>query len=254
MRPDPVAPSPASADDGGLEPLEPIVVETIPKAGGGERALVRLCEGDARRYAVAVLDVLPEIERGLAPTVFANRAAAGMFGPVLEAWRPARARYRQALAEATSGPRPVCFLGDVSDCYGSIGPPLVGRALRSMGADPTRARRIERLLSSFDARGVRGLPVGPAPSAVLANAVLASVDEAVSRATGAPVFRWVDDVVVVGDDRRSAVEAASAFSRSLRALGLEPNPMKTRVVDGPASILLAASAAGAANGTVRGMA
>ena len=73
-------------------------------------------------------------------------------------------------------------------------------------------------------------------------------------ATGAPVFRWVDDVVVVGDDRRSAVEAASAFSPSLRALGLEPNPMKTRVVDGPASILLAASAASAANGTVCGMA
>jgi hypothetical protein len=89
---------------------------------------------------------------------------------------------------------------------------------------------------------------------VLANAVLASVDEAVARAAGAPVFRWVDDLVVVSDDRRGAVAAATAFARSLAALGLEPNPAKTRVVDDPASALCAASVASGAHGSERGMA
>lgn len=250
MRPDAETP-PAG---GGREPLEAIVVEAIPKTGGGHRALVRLEKRDARVYAAAVLAALPEIERGLGPTVFANRATAGALGPALEAWRPARARYRRALAHAATRPTAVCFVGDVADCYGSIAPSVVGRALRSMGVGPHRARRVERVLSSFGARGVRGLPIGPASSAVLANAVLASVDEAVAGAAGARVFRWVDDLVAIGGDRRSALAAERAFRRSLRALGLEPNPAKTRVVDDPAAILLAASTASLAHGSMRGMA
>ncbi|MGZ8629733.1 MAG: RNA-directed DNA polymerase [Actinomycetota bacterium] len=254
MPPDLEAPSDRGSSEAELERLGPLVVEPIPKRGGGHRSLVRLGAIDARRYDAAVLAVLPEVERALPPTVFANRAVAGrMRGPALERWLPARARYRRALAVAAASPGRACFIGDVSDCYGSIGPSVVGRALRSMGVEPDRSRRVERLLSSFGARGVRGLPIGPGASAVLANAVLASVDDAVWRAAGARVFRWVDDVVVLTADRRSALAAASAYARSLDAIGLEPNPAKTRVVDDRGSIILATSAASAAHGSMRGM-
>ena len=168
---------------------------------------------------------------------------------ILEPWTMARARYERAVRAAGSGRGRAWFVGDVADCYGSITPPVVGRALRSMGVDPSLTGRIERMLRSFEERGVRGLPVGPAPSAVLANAVLASVDDAVARAAGSPVLRWVDDVVVVGACPARARAAEETYERSLRALGLRPHPVKTGVVEGRPDMPLAASGAPAAPGS-----
>lgn len=240
--------------EGGLEGIEPILVEPIPKPAGGHRSLVRLGPSDARRYAASVLAVLPAVERVLQPTVFTDRATAGTIGgSALEGWPSARARYRRALAGVATGTGRACFIGDVADCYGSIRPQVVGGALRSMGVDPDPAGRVERLLDSFADRGVRGIPSGPRASAVLANAVLASVDEAVSHAAEAAVFRWVDDVVVVAPGRRGAVAAASAYARSLRTIGLQPNPTKTCVVDDLGAFLNPTSSASAAPSSARGM-
>lgn len=241
------APGDSPSDPDGGAPL--LTVERIPKPGGGHRALVRLGGAHGRRYAAAVLAAMPEVERALAPTVFANRAGgADAWRTILEPWTIARARYERAVRAAESGRGRAWFVGDVADCYGSITPPVVGRALRSMGVDPSLTGHIERMLRSFEERGVRGLPVGPAPSAVLANAVLASVDDAVARAAGSPVLRWVDDVVVGACPARARA-AEETYERSLRALGLRPHAVKTGVVEDRRDMPLAASGAPAAPGS-----
>lgn len=209
-----------------------LTIERVPKPGGGHRVLVRLGGSDGRRYAAAVLAAMPAVERALRPTVFANRAGYGRTGrTILEPWTAARARYVRAVRAAGEGGERAWFVGDVADCFGSIGPPVVGRALRSMGVDPGLARGIEDLLHSFEDHGVRGLPIGPAPSAVLANAVLASVDDALARAAGSPALRWVDDVVVPVAGVARARAVAEAYERSLGALDLRPHPLKTEVLE-----------------------
>jgi histidine ammonia-lyase len=79
--------------------------------------------------------------------------------------------------------------------------------------------------------GVRGLPVGPDASAVLANVVLAPVDRTLAD-EGIEHLRWVDDIVVTAADPRAAL---SAIRRALERIGLRLNERKTRIVD-PASL------------------
>jgi len=91
------------------------------------------------------------------------------------------------------------------------------------------------------------LPVGPEPSAVLANAVLAPVDLAVA-AAGVPHVRWVDDVVAFVPGRRRAVRVTDAVRRELEAMGLRPNEAKTRIEDRRIAAPRTASSAAARSG------
>jgi hypothetical protein len=75
---------------------------------------------------------------------------------------------------------------------------------------------------------VRGLPIGPEPSAVLANAVLAEMDGAIRRA-GARHLRWVDDVFLWGT-RADVRRALGALDDALSRAGLALHPEKTRVL------------------------
>jgi hypothetical protein len=121
---------------------------------------------------------------------------------------------------------------DVRDCYGSIAPDSVERALARLGCDRRATWRVGEFLCELADRGVRGLPVGPVPSAVLANAVLAGVDDALERA-GVRHLRWVDDVVAAAEDTGEAEGILELLGGSLASVGLELNASKTRVVAGP---------------------
>ena len=216
---------------------EPIRFETLAKRGGGSRTLVHLGMTDGRRYEHAVADVIPSIERSLRSGVAANRARVTGGRLELEPFTLARRRYLRSLRAAAGGAARAAFVGDVRDCYGSITPASVSSALRFVGAPPDHIEHLGVVLHGFDSLGITGLPVGPDPSAVLANAVLVPVDAALREATGGAVLRWVDDVVVLARDVAEAWRAAAVFQRALGELGLSPNPAKCRVVDEPAGLL-----------------
>jgi hypothetical protein len=74
------------------------------------------------------------------------------------------------------------------------------------------------------------LPVGPEPSAVLANLVLAGADRTL-REAGAPHIRWVDDFVVFTAGRAQSIRALDALRRSLGESGLELSEPKTKILD-----------------------
>jgi hypothetical protein len=161
----------------------------------------------------------------------------GPTGWRLEHWRAARARWRAALLGASSAePASTVFaVADVRECYTSIAPATVAAALGPA------AEAAVGLLRRFAEAGVRGLPVGPDPSAVIANAVLAGLDLAVASA-GVRHLRWVDDVVLWGE-RASVVRALVELRAAAAALGLHLHDGKTRLLDDREGLLATAARA-----------
>jgi len=139
-------------------------------------------------------------------------------------WGPARAAWRRTLRTVVreAAPGTTFAVADVRDCYGSISPDTIAALL---GPEAAHAVAFLRRLHDL---GVRGLPVGPEPSAILANAVLSEADRAI-RGTGARHLRWVDDLVLWG--RRTDVRHALGTLHDVGVrMGLELHETKTRIL------------------------
>jgi hypothetical protein len=191
---------------------------------GKARWLTELDPRTAAAYAELVRRHTSRIEASLDAGVIANRIGArGTLRPLSVSRRAWRRRLRGAIRPR----RPLAFItSDVARCYPSIAPDAVGLSLAACGADGTE--ELLELLARIATAGTPGLPVGPEPSAVLANAVLAVADRS-AREAGAQILRWVDDVVLIAPDRRAVVRAFDAWARGARLVGLHPNEEKTHV-------------------------
>jgi len=204
-------------------PSAPARVDLVPRRDGGDRHIVRLAPRDDARYRDLVGRLVPAVDRALGPAVLGNRTRA--VGVELAPFGPARARWRAAVARATSG-RTAVAVADVAECYRSIAPPVASAAIVSLGGDRDSALDLERWLSALGEHGVAGLPVGPEASAHVASAVLVRGDRALLEA-GAAAVRWVDEWVIAADGRAAAVRALDALRRSLEPAGLRLHDAKT---------------------------
>jgi hypothetical protein len=202
----------------------------------GVRRTIAVLDPTARRTYVRLAAIAaPAVEAALGPRVMANRVLTCRAEPpalTLRPWRHERRSFAHALGAFASTLGAVA-IADVQDCFGSIGPALARTGLERIEAPQGAA--VERFLWSLAREGVAGLPVGPDPSAVFANAVLACVDRALED-EGVPYLRWVDDFVIGGDDRRAAAHAVALLGEALRGLGLRLNVRKTRIVDDPSDL------------------
>lgn len=215
----------------GSREAAPLTLEVVARPAGGERRLTRLHPALAHRYEGLVAPSIPVIERALGHEVIANRARArGRHATTsLEPWRRARSIWRREIEAAAIGGAAWAVLAtDVTDCYAALAPGVVMRRLRAVGVT-TGLDPLERCLRAIAERGTAGLPVGPAPSAVLANVALKGVDDRI-REAGVRHLRWVDDVVIICRSRRDVVRGFDAFRRGLDDLGLRPNLRKTAVL------------------------
>jgi hypothetical protein len=148
---------------------------------------------------------------------------------LLSPWRPARARWTSTIRTAISSSRPpVVLAGDVREFYGSVTPAALRQVLRR--GPGAAADELDRFLRDLAMRAGSGLPAGPAPSAIVANAVLASADEAIA-ICGVRHLRWVDDIVVFGPDRASVLRTYRRWVQALTELDLAPNESKLRIFD-----------------------
>jgi hypothetical protein len=198
---------------------------SVRHAGTG-RSIAVLDPETLRDYTRLVAEVAPAVEAGLSVRVLANRVATCSVDPPLvrlRPWRTERGVFASRLSELAGSGATLAF-ADVRRCYGSISPPRVAAGLRRFGVGTARA--IEGFLDGLGPDGVEGLPIGPAPSAVLANAVLDHVDRALERADIVHV-RWVDDLVLASADPRRALDMLRG---ALEEIGLRLNERKTRVV------------------------
>ena len=201
----------------------------VQKPGGGVRWLTRLDPADEAAYRAAVTPLVGRIERSLGPEVLAIRTGSGGARRATS-WRRARTAWLAALRTAVArAPRGTAFaVTDVRACYASIAADTVHRLL-----GPEAASAVV-LLRRFADEGVRGLPIGPEPSAVLANAALARLDASL-RDAGVRHVRWVDDIVAWGP--RADVRRALAWLRPEAAwLGLELHDGKTALLDAPGDV------------------
>ena len=211
---------------------------------GGVRWLAQLDPAAASAYAASVAPLVRVIEAALPSNVVANRVAEIRAEPPalrLEAWRAARTRFR-ALVRDLAADAGAALMADVRDCYGSISLPVLRRALEGIGCPGGDVEHALDGLRRLAQRGIRGLPVGPEPSAVLANAVLLGADRRIA-AEGLAHVRWVDDVIVFTRDAREARGALELLTAALEDLGLRLAPEKTRVILDPAAIRGAGPAA-----------
>jgi hypothetical protein len=206
----------------------------VPARAGRQRFVAELDPDDFRRYSRAVARAVPVLEATLGPEVIANRARTVGEGLALTPWHRALRRFNRSvnrIANRHGGP---VVVADVAECYPSMQPAAIDRALRAAGCSPALAAPILELIERFRADGIRGLPVGPEASALLANAVLSGADAAIRRA-GARHFRWVDDFVVFVPERTSPATVLDGLASSLGAAGLSLNEAKTRVL-GPGEL------------------
>jgi hypothetical protein len=218
-------------------PVGPILWERRSKPGGGDRWLARLEPRDARTFRRLVLPLVPRIERSIGPASYAVRATAdGRLRP----WPGARSAWRRAIRRSLlAAPGSIVIVSDVRDCYPSVGE----RALEAVGY----SRELGSFLRALAEAGVRGLPVGPDPSAILANGVLAHADR-LAAAAGCRPIRWVDDVVFAAAGRRISIRAFDAWRRGLAELGLEAHDGKTRMFTDVGEALFAIGSSGGSGG------
>ena len=205
------------------------------RSHGVQRTLAVLAPPARLAYVRLAAVVAPAVEQALGGRVMANRVSGSSVEPpvlALRPWRFERRLFARALGELASTHRTVA-IADVRACYASIGPTLARAALERIGAPEGPA--VEAFLTSLACEGVRGLPVGPDPSALLANAVLAHVDRALE-AEEIAHLRWVDDFVLGGRDPRAAAHGLDVVRDALRQLGLRANGSKTRVVADPSTL------------------
>lgn len=196
----------------------------IPRPGGGVRWLTLLDPAGDAEYRDAVGPLAGRIERSLGPEVLAIRSRPRGAGWRLDPWVPARVVWRRTLRRAIRhATRGTTFaLADVRDCYGSISPETIGALL-----GPEAAHAVA-VLRRFGHHGVHGLPVGPDPSAILANAPLSHLDRAI-RPQGVRFVRWVDDVFVWGE-RHDVRRALMTLAPAAAEVGFDLHRDKTRIL------------------------
>ena len=199
---------------------------------GGDRRVAILDPATRDRYVRLVAGSAAAVEARLSDAVVANRIRSWRTAPPelrLRPWRVERRVFAARLSALAECGGAIAF-ADVRRCYASISAEAVGQALRRDGIGTADA--LERFLCDLRRAGVTGLPVGPEPSAVLANAVLARADQALECA-GISHLRWVDDVVLAGDDPAAALDV---LREALATIGLRLNERKTRVVLDPRTL------------------
>ena len=216
----------SSVDDARLDPRATRFV-VVPKRSGGERRLTLLGPEDAEVYARVVARLSAMIERTLGAEVTANRIAPGSRARLRPWQRERRSFERRRLRLVRSSA--VVVAADVRECYPSIRPEVVEDSLVHLGAQRSDARPVRAILERLEAVGVEGLPIGPDPSAILANAVLARADDSI-RAGAASHLRWVDDVWAGARDDRHAAEILDRLRECLGRMGLSLNEGKTSIL------------------------
>ena len=185
---------------------------------GTRRLLTVLDDAEITRYRGVAALALPR-----RPPASSSFAA----GPPGRPWHERRAAWRVAIAGATRRADAV-VASDVRLCYPSIGPRAIRLAASWAGGDAEPL--LAFLAMAHDVAG-SGLPIGPAPSAAIADAVLAIADAEAATEGVAPI-RWVDDVVFAGG-RAEVARAERAWRAALAELGLRDHEGKRRAIEDP---------------------
>jgi hypothetical protein len=133
-------------------------------------------------------------------------------------------------AAATAAAHPVAAIVDISDFYNQIYHHTVENQLIESGLPNQASKWVIRLLEAVTAKVSRGVPVGPHPAHLLAEASLIPVDNTLVT-EGIKFCRFVDDIVLFCDDendvRPTLLRVAEILDKQQR---LQLNRGKTQLL------------------------
>ncbi|MFC5379986.1 RNA-directed DNA polymerase [Aquipuribacter nitratireducens] len=144
-----------------------------------------------------------------------------------------------------SGKYEAALVTDIVSCFANVSMTAVKDVVHSRAGSGLLPDRLLGLVESWDnVAGRRGLPQRSSASAVLANAVLSSMDHVLSNharvvkrkrrkdPSHVSAARWMDDMWLFGADAGRLRQAQFALQEEARSLGLDLNSGKTELLEG----------------------
>lgn len=205
-----------------------------PKARNGFRVITQLDPLDFLVFASLVREIAADLEARRVPVgenrVFSYRVAPQADGQLFSPDTGYRQFLEACRRKLVTNPG-VQFVAttDISDFYARIYHHRLENALHTATARTNHVRAIMRLLSGWNGTETFGIPIGSAPSRLLAETTLADVDEALL-AAGVDFVRFNDDNRIFADTYERAYRAITFLAETLyRNHGLNLQPQKTEV-------------------------
>ena len=189
-------------DVGQLPPEQPRALPA-PKKLGGYRVVHQLEPLDAIKYTALVRMVAEHVEKNR-PAATLGVAYSYRIAPDSNGGFFTKGNgYPEFLqrCKALSSTHAYVLSADIADFYNSIYTHRLNNNI-SFG-DPSKekiAKDIEVLITKLNAQASRGIPIGPAASIVVAEAVMFDIDQYIM-GEGFPHCRYVDDIRVFSDDK-----------------------------------------------------
>lgn len=176
---------------------------TIAKPKGGFRVVHQLEPLDAVIYTALAYEAAPSIEAARVPATervacsYRFKVDEGSFFSGGSGWSDYESRTEELLAQFSH-----VLVTDITDFYNQIYLHRLNNAIESSNASlKPLAADIENFLLTLNSKSSQGVPVGPAASIVMAEAVLIDVD-AFLKDQGVAHTRYVDDIRLFSDSRR----------------------------------------------------
>jgi len=206
-----------------------------PKARNGFRVITQLDPLDFIVLASLVRELAGDLEARRVPAgqdrVFSYRAAPQADGQLFSP----NVGYRQFLDTCrlklrTNPAYRFVATTDISDFYARIYHHRLENALHTATTKGNHVRAVMRLLSGWNGTETFGIPIGGAPTRLLAETTLADVDEALL-AAGIDFVRFNDDYRIFGETYERCYRAITFLAETLyRNHGLNLQPQKTEVL------------------------
>ena len=215
----------------------PSRVLLAPKARHGFRVITQLDPLDFLVFAACVREIASDLEACRVPPadgrVFSYRVSLDgdgrLFDPEI-GYRSFLQRAREKLDERPDAD--YVAVTDISDFYSRIYHHRLENALASAAVSKkNHVKAIMGLLSGWNNSETYGIPIGSAPARLLAEVVLADVDQALL-AAGIDFIRFNDDYRIFSDSYASAYSATAFLADTLsRNHGLGLQQKKTNILD-----------------------
>jgi hypothetical protein len=206
-----------------------------PKGKLGFRAITQLDPIDFLLFSALVFEVAPDIEAHRVPVadniVFSYRANPLPSGQLYDPTIGYFTFLRHAHVALKRKPRPThVAVTDIADFYPRIYVHRLANALQAATPLADHVTAIMRFIAGWNSSETFGIPVGSAPTRLLAEAALADIDKALL-AAGIRFLRYSDDYRIFCNSQSNAYRSLAYLSDVLfRNLGLTLQPQKTELL------------------------
>lgn len=206
-----------------------------PKHRYSFRVSTQLDPLDSIVFAALVFEIGDEVERARVPTRegavfsfrFLPRADGQMYDPSFN-YGSFQTRSRELL---DGGGYDFVVVTDIADFYPRLYLHPLENALAAASKHAKHIRALKSLLKSWNFSVSYGIPVGPAPSRLLAELAIDDIDRTLL-SDHVPYCRYLDDFRLFSHDERRAHEHLALLANALfENHGLTLQPQKTAIVD-----------------------